>query len=55
MLDGSTFGVHYCRWCDSAPYEKDDGFQNRRAGPPSLGYTDPNGIFPIANDQTGSV
>lgn len=44
MIDGPDFGVHFCRRCDTAPHEID---VTRRAGPPSLSFTDPNGWFSL--------
>lgn len=40
MLDGQQFGVHFCRYCDAASLGN-----LRYAGPPSLSFTDGNGLF----------
>ncbi len=42
VLDGPNFGVHYCRFCDAVPIGN-----GQFAGPPSLNFTDPNGLFPM--------
>lgn len=48
MLDGPEYGVHYCRLCDAVPLG--DG---RFAGPPSLNFTDVNGVFPMRAKGVG--
>lgn len=42
MLDGPGYGVLYCRFCDAAYVGN-----ARYAGPPSLNFTDENGLFSL--------
>ncbi len=42
MIDGPGYGVRFCRFCDTVFLRT-----GVYAGPPSLSFTDPNGLFPM--------